>query len=66
MVYIKFFGDWKVYKDRNEFDDFTSKKALKILFYILLSNRSKVSVEELWRTFWPGYGSDYFRKNLNA
>jgi len=66
VLYIKFFGDWKVYKDGNEFDDFTSKKALKILFYILLSNRSKVSVEELSRTFWPGYGPDYFRKNLNA
>uniref|UniRef100_A0A7V4KDX8 Transcriptional regulator n=1 Tax=Fervidobacterium pennivorans TaxID=93466 RepID=A0A7V4KDX8_FERPE len=66
MLYIKLFGDWKVYKYGNEFNDFTSKKALKLLFYILLSGRSKVSVEELLRTFWPGYTPEYSRKNLNA
>ncbi|AFG35676.1 LOW QUALITY PROTEIN: hypothetical protein Ferpe_1617 [Fervidobacterium pennivorans DSM 9078] len=66
MLYIKFFGAWKVYKNGSEFNDFTSRKALKILFYILLSDRSKVSVEELLRTFWPGYTYEYSRKNLNA
>ncbi|AMW33183.1 hypothetical protein NA23_07995 [Fervidobacterium islandicum] len=66
MIYIKFFGDWKVYKDGNEFNSFKSKKALKLLFYLLLSSRSKVSIEELIRTFWSGYSSEYARKNLNT
>jgi len=66
MVYIEFFGDWNVYKDGIRVDEFKSKKALKILFYLLLSERSRVSVDGIIRTFWAGYEKDYARKNLNA
>ncbi len=66
MVYIEFFGDWNVYKDGIRVDEFKSKKALKILFYLILSERSRVSVEEIIRIFWAGYEKDYARKNLNV
>ncbi|WP_448376163.1 hypothetical protein [Fervidobacterium sp.] len=66
MIYVKLFGDWKVYKDGVEILEFKSKKALKILFYAILTERSRISVEEIVKIFWPRYELDYARKNLNA
>lgn len=66
MIYIKFFGDWKVYSNGKEMKEFKSRKALKIFFYLLLTGRTRVSVNELFRTFWAGYSLDYAKKNLNT
>lgn len=66
MVYVKMFGDWEVFSYGKKIEHFTSKKALKILFYILLENTSRVSFAEISKHFWNGLNSNYARKNLNA
>ncbi|MFN4200396.1 hypothetical protein MNL76_02185 [Fervidobacterium riparium] len=65
-MYIKFFGDWKVYSNGKLIKKFKSQKSLKILFYLVLSGRTRVSEDELFKTFWIRYNKDYAKKNLNT
>uniref|UniRef100_A0A7C5YAF0 Transcriptional regulator, SARP family n=1 Tax=Fervidobacterium nodosum TaxID=2424 RepID=A0A7C5YAF0_9BACT len=66
MVYVKMFGDWEIFVDGKKIEKFTSKKALKILFYLLLTDASRVSIKELADVFWDGFDEKYIRKNLNV
>lgn len=60
------FGDWEVISKGKKIEKFTSKKALKILFYVLLKDTSRVSIKELAEIFWEYLDYNYVRKNLNA
>lgn len=66
MIYVKMFGDWEIFVDNKKIERFTSKKALKILFYLLLVGASRVSIKELADVFWDNFDEKYIRKNLNA
>lgn len=66
MVYVKLFGDWEIFVNGEKVQKFTSKKALKLLFYLLLADGSRVSVKELADIFWEGFDEKYIHKNLNV
>lgn len=66
MVYVKMFGDWEIYTNGEKVERFTSKKALKLLFYLLLVDGSRISLKELADVFWEGFDERYIRKNLNV
>ncbi|MGC8820659.1 MAG: hypothetical protein ACP5PP_06135 [Fervidobacterium sp.] len=65
-VFVKMFGEWAIYVDEKKIEKIRSKKALKLLFYLLLSEGSRVSISELSKIFWKGLDEEYVRKNLNV
>ncbi len=60
------FGDWEIIVNGKKLEKFTSKKAVKILFYLILFNGSRIPLKDLAQNFWKGLDYDYVRKNLNS
>lgn len=66
MIYLKLFGEWGIFVDGKKIEKITSQKALKLLFFIYLTKRKMISIDEVADIFWNGYNREYVRKNINA
>lgn len=62
---IKMFGEYGIYEKKKKIN-LKSKKAEKILYYLILNNKRAVSFREIAKIFFDGYEENYVRKNLNT
>jgi len=62
---IKMFGEYGIYEKKKKIN-LKSKKAEKILYYLILNNKRAVSFREIARVFFDGYEEIYVKKNLNT
>lgn len=65
-IYLKLFGEWEILVDGKKIEKITSQKALKLLFFMYLTKRKMISMDEIAETFWNGYNREYVRKNVNV
>lgn len=66
MFYVKTFGRLQIFKAGDEISNFSSKKALLILVYILVKRTDFVSISEIGQLFYEGFPDSYVHKNLNV
>ncbi|MBO8160447.1 MAG: hypothetical protein H0Z24_02325 [Thermosipho sp. (in: Bacteria)] len=64
-MYVKMFGEYGIFKRRNKVN-LNSRKAQKILFYLILNSKRNVSFDEVMKIFFEGYDEKYAKKNLNT
>lgn len=62
---VKMFGEYGIYEKYKKVN-LKSRKAEKILYYLILNNKRSVSFKEIARVFFDGYEESYVKKNLNT
>lgn len=64
-LFIYCLGNFRIFQDNQLINDWTSRRALSVLKYLITQHPSPVSKDILMDTFWPEMESESARRNLH-